>query len=83
LAAGAGKMVVASNDGLVGKRVLKHKLGLLFSSGDTKALRKSMIQAASLPQSDRNQFQNSATVYAMSCNRDAFKQALVAPFFYR
>jgi len=83
LAAGAGKMVVASNDGLVGKRVLKHKLGLLFSSGDTKALRKSMIQAASLLQSDRDQFQNSATEYAMSCNREAFKQALVAPFFSR
>jgi len=80
LAAGAGKMVVASDDGLVGKRVLKHKLGLLFSSGNTKALGKSMIQAVSLSQSDRDQFQNSAAEYAMSCNREAFRQALLAPF---
>jgi len=80
LAAGAGKMVIASNDGLVGKRVLEHKLGLLFSSGNTKALGKSMIQAVSLSQSDRDQFQNSAAEYAMSCNREAFRQALLAPF---
>jgi len=83
LAAGTGKMVISSDDGLVGKRVLKHKLGLLFSSGDTKALRKSMIQAASLSPSDRGQFQNSATEYAMSCNREAFRQALLAPFLNR
>ena len=80
LAAGAGKMVVASDDGLVGKRVLEHKLGLLFSSGNTNALGKSMIQAVSLSQSDRDQFQNSAAEYAMSCNREAFRQALLAPF---
>jgi glycosyltransferase involved in cell wall biosynthesis len=80
LAAGAGKMVVASDDELVGKRVLKHKLGLLFSSGNTKELRKSMIQAMSLSQSERDQFQNSASEYAMSCNREAFRQALLAPF---
>ena len=80
LAAGAGKMVVASDDGLVGKRVFEHKLGLLFSSGNTKALGKSMIQAVSLSQSDRDQFQNSAAEYAMSCNREAFRQALLAPF---
>jgi glycosyltransferase involved in cell wall biosynthesis len=80
LAAGAGKMVIASDDGLVGKRVLEHKLGLLFSSGNTKALGKSMIQAVSLSQSDRDQFQNSAAEYAMSCNREAFRQALLAPF---
>jgi len=80
LAAGAGKMVVASDDGLVGKRVLKHKLGLLFSSGNTKALRKSMTQAMSLSQADRDQYQNSALEYAKSCNREAFKQSLLAPF---
>lgn len=80
LAAGAGKIVVASDDGLVGRRVLKHKLGLLFSSGNTKALVKSMTQAMSLSQSDRDQFQNSALKYALSCNREAFRQALLAPF---
>jgi glycosyltransferase involved in cell wall biosynthesis len=80
LAAGAGKMVIASDDGLVGKRVLEHKLGLLFSSGNTKALGKSMSQAMSLSQSDRDQFHNSALEYALSCNREAFRQALLAPF---
>ena len=80
LAAGAGKMVVASDDGLVGRRVLEHKLGLLFSSGNTKALGKSMSQTMSLSRSERNQFQNSALEYALSCNREAFRQALLAPF---
>jgi glycosyltransferase involved in cell wall biosynthesis len=80
LAAGAGKMVVASDDGLVGKRVLEHKLGLLFSSGNTKALGKSMRHAMSLSRSDREQFQNSALEYALSCNREAFRHALLAPF---
>ena len=80
LAAGAGKMVVASDDGLVGRRVLEHKLGLLFSSGNTKSLGKSMSQAMSLSRSDRDQFHNSALEYALSCNREAFRKALLAPF---
>jgi glycosyltransferase involved in cell wall biosynthesis len=83
LAAGAGKMVIASDDGLVGKRVLKHKLGLLFSSGNTKALGKSMNQAMSLFRPDRDQFSNSALEYAQSCNRESFRQALLAPFLNR
>lgn len=80
LAAGAGKMVVASDDGLVGKRVLEHRLGLLFSSGNSKALGKSMSQAMLLSGSDRDQFYNSALEYSLSCNREAFRQALLAPF---
>lgn len=80
LAAGAGKMVVASDDGLVGRRVLEHKLGLLFSSGNIKALGKSMSQAMLLSGSDRDQFYNSALEYSLSCNREAFRQALLAPF---
>lgn len=80
LAAGAGKMVVASDNGLVGKRVLEHRLGLLFSSGNTRALKNSMSQAMSLSQSDRDQFRNSASEYAMACNREAFRHALLAPF---
>lgn len=80
LAAGAGKMVVASDDGLVGRRVLEHKLGLLFSSGNSKALGKSMSQAMLLSGYDRGQFYNSALEYSLSCNREAFRQALLAPF---
>jgi len=80
LAAGAGKMVVASDDGLVGRRVLEHKLGLLFSSGSTKALKNSMSQAMSISRSDRDQFHISALEYALSCNREAFRQALLVPF---
>jgi glycosyltransferase involved in cell wall biosynthesis len=80
LAAGAGKMVVASDDGLVGRRVFEHRLGLLFSSGNTKALKNSMSQAMSLSQSERDRFHNSASEYAMACNREAFRHALLAPF---
>lgn len=80
LAAGAGKMVIASDDGLVGRRVREHRLGLLFSSGDTKALGRSMSRAMSLSKSDRDHFHNSALEYALSCNREAFRKALLAPF---
>jgi glycosyltransferase involved in cell wall biosynthesis len=80
LAAGAGKMVIASDDGLVGKRVKKHKLGMLFPSGNKKLLRKTMTQALYLSQFDRDQFRNSAFAYGRSCNREAFRQALLAPF---
>lgn len=80
LAAGAGKMVIASDHGLVGRRVFEHKLGLLFSSGNTKALGNSMSRAMSLSRSDRDKFNNSALQYAQSCNREAFRRALLAPF---
>lgn len=80
LAAGAGKTVIASDDGLVGKRVKEHHLGLLFSSGDARALQKSMERAMLLSESDRAKYHDSVFKYALSCNREAFRKALLAPF---
>src|SRR5207249_2706334 len=44
-AAGAGKMVIASDEELVGWLVRKHDLGLLFRSGDVSGLQQSITQA--------------------------------------
>ena len=78
LSAAAGKMVIASDEGLVGKRVRKHHLGWLFPSGNVEGLKKCMDNAALLSKSDMTQFQQAALRYARSCSREAFRNALLS-----
>jgi len=78
LSAVAGKMVIASDEGLVGKRVRKHHLGWLFPSGNVEGLKKCMDNAALLSKSDMTQFQQAALRYARSCSREAFRNALLS-----
>lgn len=80
LAAAAGKMVIASNEGLVGKRVNEHNLGILFESGDVQDLKNSMNKASLLSKSNKQQFENSAIEYSKLCSREAFSRALLSPF---
>jgi glycosyltransferase involved in cell wall biosynthesis len=77
LAAAAGKMVIASNEGLVGRRVRKHQLGLLFTSGNVAGLKKCLTKATLLMDSDIRQYRCNALAYASLCSREAFRQALV------
>jgi glycosyltransferase involved in cell wall biosynthesis len=79
LAAAAGKMVIASDEGLVAQRVRDHNLGWLFSSGRVAELKKCMAGAASLSESDRDSFRLAALAYAARCSRAAFRSALLAP----
>lgn len=77
LAAAAGKMVIASEEGLVGRRVREHNLGLLFPSGNVAELRKCMAQAVLLAAADRESFRAAALAYAVLCSREAFRNVLI------
>lgn len=77
LSAAAGKMVIASDEGLVGQRVRKHNLGWLFPSGNVEELQKCMDNAALLTESEMSEFQQAALRYAKACSREAFRNALL------
>lgn len=78
LAAAAGKMVIASDEGLVGRRVREHKLGLLFSSGKVGELAQCLKQASWLPAEDRNRYREAVLAFSRLCSREAFRTALLA-----
>lgn len=78
LSAAAGKMVIASDDGLVGQRVRKHNLGWLFPSGNIDELKKCMDKAILLTESEMSEFQEASLRYANSCSREAFRKALLS-----
>jgi hypothetical protein len=79
-AAAAGKPVIVSDDGLLGERVRRWKLGLLFPSGNARKLRKCM---ENLGKSDNTRFQQAALDYARQCSRQTFRIALLSGFFAR
>ncbi|VAW37559.1 hypothetical protein MNBD_DELTA03-12 [hydrothermal vent metagenome] len=79
-AAAAGKMVVASDEGLVARRVSEHDLGMLFNSGRASSLRETLILAARLNQSRMAKYKINTGNFASSCSRDKFSQALIQPF---
>ena len=80
LSAAAGKMVITSDEGLVGQRVREHNLGWLFPSGNVYELKKCMDNAALLIESEMNQFQQAALHYAKTCSREAFRKSLFSTF---
>ncbi len=79
-ATAAGKMVIASDEGLLGKRVREHRLGLLFPSGNVKKLRECMKKASLLTRDALAEFRFAGIGYARSCSRDAFRRALLLPY---
>ncbi|NNK83991.1 MAG: glycosyltransferase, partial [Desulfobacterales bacterium] len=79
-AAASGTMSIVSDEGLIAKRTRDHNLGLLFQSGNVKALKKSMEIAVNLPEDHKDQFRKSAFNYAGSCSRKAFTKALLLPY---
>ena len=83
LSAAAGKMVIASDEELVGKRIREHKLGWLFPSGNIESLKRCMDEATLLSTSEMNQFQQAALHYARSCSREAFRNALLSALAHK
>lgn len=79
-AAAAGKMVVASNEGLVAKRVKEHKLGLLFQSENIHSLREAMAMSIELTKEKREEYRKNSYKYSVSCSRKNFRQVLIRPF---
>jgi glycosyltransferase involved in cell wall biosynthesis len=80
LAAAAGRMVIASDEGLLALRIKEHSLGWVFPSGDAQTLKTRMRDASFLGSNERVQFQQAAKRYAGTCSREAFRKALLAPF---
>jgi hypothetical protein len=78
LSAAADKMVITSDEGLVGQRVRKHNLGWLFPSGNAYELKKCMDNAALLTESKMSEFQQAALRYAKACSRQAFRNTLLS-----
>lgn len=79
-AAAAGRMVIASNEGLVARRVREHHLGLLFQSESVDLLRKAMGQCLTMTAENREAYQQNAFNFAKSCSRKFFRRALLEPF---
>jgi glycosyltransferase involved in cell wall biosynthesis len=76
LAAAAGKMVVASDEGLVARRVQERGLGLCFPSGSTDGLREALRKAEATLAADPNAFCEAAGRFAAQCDRTAFRKAI-------
>jgi glycosyltransferase involved in cell wall biosynthesis len=80
LAAAAGKMVIASDGGLLARRIEEHQLGLVFPSGDIRGLKACMQKASLLKSPEMAPFREAAYRYAQTCSRDAFRKALLLPY---
>jgi glycosyltransferase involved in cell wall biosynthesis len=79
-AAGAGKMVIASNEELVGRLVREHRLGLLFPSGDSTALRQAITSAAEATLDEQRQWKAQALSFADKSSRAEFRRILLEAF---
>jgi len=79
-AAGAGKMVIASDEELVGRLVREHNLGLLFPSGDAIAFRQSILRAISARPQELAQWHAAAGSYARQASRASFRRVLLQAF---
>jgi glycosyltransferase involved in cell wall biosynthesis len=79
-AAGAGKIVIASDEGLVGRLVREHRLGLLFQSADAAALRRAIEQAIRIAPETLAQWRAAAFRYAERTSRTEFQRVLLQSF---
>lgn len=74
-AAAAGRMIIASDEGLVGERTRTHHLGLTFAAGDADALARALTEATTLPP---NAFATGLAAYARHHSRENFRRTLLA-----
>ena len=80
LSAAAGKMVVASDEGLIARRVRKKGLGICFASGNTQALKNALSMAEQILSADPQRYLDAAQTFAQQCDREAFRRALTAVY---
>jgi glycosyltransferase involved in cell wall biosynthesis len=74
----AGKMVIASDEQLLGRLVREHGLGLLFPSGDVAGLGRCIQQAAASSDGQIAAWSVAAKAYAERYSRRAYRDALLA-----
>jgi glycosyltransferase involved in cell wall biosynthesis len=73
----AHKPIIVSDEQLLGKLARERGLGLLFPSGDAKALSASMRQAIAFSPEHKAKLHEAAGKYALRYSREAFREALV------
>jgi hypothetical protein len=78
LAAAAGKMVVASDDGLIGRRVQAHRLGLCFRAGKRRELGRALATAQAQLGADPHRYRQALQDYARRCDRQSFRKVLAS-----
>ena len=79
-AIGAGLPVIVSDEGLLGRMVRAHDLGVLFPSGDGGALRAAIEQMALASGEEMSRRQAAVQAAAPQWTRDSFRAALLAAF---
>ena len=73
----AGKMVIVSDEQLLGRLTKHHELGLLFPSRSIEELRKRISEAAAMSTERRASWSVAARNYAKQYSREAFRSALL------
>ena len=77
-AAAAGKMVIVSDEQLLGRLTRDNRLGLLFRPGDAGQLRERIAQTTAFGDPELDSFQERARHYAQRYSRGAYRAALLA-----
>jgi glycosyltransferase involved in cell wall biosynthesis len=75
-AAAAGRMVIASDEELTGRRVRDHELGWLFPSGESDRLAALFLRAARLTPAELASFEAAGRRYMETFSRDRFRAEL-------
>jgi glycosyltransferase involved in cell wall biosynthesis len=73
----AGRLVIVSDEQLLGRLTREHQLGFVFPSGNVSALAQRLRQMTQLSMAGLNQFSAAADHYAKTYSRDAFRAALL------
>jgi glycosyltransferase involved in cell wall biosynthesis len=76
-AASAGKMVIVSDEELIGRLTREYGMGLLFPTENVKALSGCIQSAATMPLAQRADFATAVSKYAAIYSREAFRKSLV------
>lgn len=80
LASAAGKTVIASDYGLLGKRVKKHNLGFVFKNGNVNELKKRINNSISLNDNELLTYEKNIYKYSNRCSMKSFESALLSPY---
>ncbi len=76
-AAGAGKMIIASDEQLVGRLVRENGMGIVFPSGDVAYLQASIQRALNTGETQLKKWQSASRKFGELCSRSAFHDALL------
>lgn len=76
-AASAGKYIIASDEQLVGRLVREHGMGLVFKSGDAKALAEAIVAFGRHDEASLLVYRDRAAEYAWKYSRSAFREVVL------